>query len=67
MNGIAMFQIGDLVEAKNHKLVGFVFSMIDGKYCIQWFNTDYDGLTIFTNPLDFLRKIDSIDERGVNE
>jgi hypothetical protein len=57
-----MFRIGDLVEAKDHKLVGFVFSMIDGKYGIRWFNTDYDGLSFYMKPLDHLRKIDSIVE-----
>jgi len=63
-----MFQIGDLVEHKEkNKLIGLVVSMIDGKYGIKWLNTDeYDRpITIYTNTLDYLRKIDSIDERGI--
>jgi len=76
-----MFQIGDLVEVKtiklNRKLIGFIESIIDGKVGVRYLNAHEFGadkssneLIVYTNPLDFLdflRKIDSIDERGVNE
>jgi hypothetical protein len=73
-----MFQIGDLVEAKNlttkRRLIGFVESIVDGKVGVRYLNAHEFGidnfrneLSVYTNPLDYLRKIDSIDERGINE
>jgi len=66
----SMFQIGDLVEYQmgNIKIVGFVECFVDGKVGVRWLNSGNEfpknHLSIFTNPLDYLRKIDSIDERG---
>ena len=70
-----MFQIGDLVEVKtiklNRKLIGFIESIIDGKVGVRYLNAHEFGvdnfrneLSVYTNPLDYLRKVDSIDERG---
>ena len=72
-----MFEIGDLVEAKslnpmtNRKLIGIVESIIDGKVGVRYLNANEFGidnfrneLSDYTNPLDYLRKVDSIDERG---
>jgi hypothetical protein len=77
MNEAVMFQIGDLVEAKNlnamtnRKLIGIVESIIDGKVGVRYLNANEFGidnfrneLSVYTNPLDYLRKVDSIDERG---
>jgi hypothetical protein len=72
------FQIGDLVEAKNlttkRRLIGFVESIVDGKVGVRYLNAHEFGidnfrneLSVYTNPLDYLRKVDSIDERGINE
>ena len=76
-SGVTMFEIGDLVEAKslnpmtNRKLIGIVESIIDGKVGVRYLNANEFGidnfrneLSVYTNPLDFLRKIDSIDKRG---
>jgi len=66
----SMFQIGDIVEYQmgNIKIVGFIECTVDGKVGVRWLNNGNEvpknHLSIFTNPLDFLRKIDSIDERG---
>jgi len=63
-----MFNIGDLVEYKmgNIKLIGFVESFIDTRVGVRWLNNGNEfpknHLSVFTNPLDFLRKIDKIDE-----
>ena len=73
-----MFQIGDLVEVKtiklNRKLIGFIESIIDGKVGVRYLNAHEFGidkssneLIVYTNPLDYLRKVDKINERGVNE
>ena len=74
-----MFQIGDLVEVKtkakaedNRKLIGLVESVVDGKVGVRYLNIGdfgyntarHSGITVYVNPLDFLRKVDSIDERG---
>ncbi len=70
-----MFEIGDLVEAKNlttkRRLIGFVESIVDGKVGVRYLNANEFGidnfrneLSVYTNPLDYLRKVDSIDERG---
>lgn len=79
MNGAAMFQIGDLVEVKtkvksedNRKLIGLVETVVDGKVGVRYLNIGdfgyntarHSGITVYINPLDYLRKIDSIDERG---
>jgi hypothetical protein len=72
-----MFQIGDLVQVKtrlkndadNRQLVGIVESVVDGKVGVRYLNTNdfgfhiYSGITVYTNPLDYLRKIDSIVEK----
>jgi len=71
-----MFKIGDLVEAKNlttkRRLIGFVESIVDAKVSVRYLNAHEFGvdkssneLIVYTNPLDYLRKIDSIDERGI--
>jgi hypothetical protein len=67
-----MFQIGDLVEYvafgnhHNEKLIGFVEDTSDGEIGVRWLTTKFGYcagyLSIFTNPLDYLRKIDKIDE-----
>ena len=73
-----MFEVGDLVEVKskaksedNRKLIGIVESIIDGKVGVRYLNANEFGidnfrneLSVYTNPLDYLRKVDSIDERG---
>ena len=68
-----MFNVGELIEyiadyqENETKLVGFVENVVDGKIGVRWLNNTgyYDAhLSVFTNPLDYLRKIDSIDERG---
>ncbi len=73
MNGATMFNVGDLIEyiadyqENETKLVGFVENVVDGKIGVRWLNNTgyYDAhLSVFTNPLDFLQKVDSIDERG---
>jgi len=71
-----MFEIGDLVEVRrntktkdNRQLIGLVESIIDGKVGVRYLNANdfgfhiYSGITVYTNPLDFLRKIDKIEER----
>jgi hypothetical protein len=71
---IIMFKIGDIVEAKNlttkRRLIGFVESIVDGKVGVRYLNAHEFGidnfhyeLSVYTNPLDYLRKVDSIDER----
>jgi hypothetical protein len=67
-----MFQIGDLVEYvafgnhHNEKLIGFVEDTSDGKIGVRWLTTKFGycagSLSVFNNPLDYLRKIDSIAE-----
>ena len=64
-----MFQIGDLVEIKfpikDRKIIGFIHTISDGKVGVRWLNNSeyYDThLSVFNNPLDYLRKIDKIDE-----
>jgi len=72
-----MFQIGDLVEVKtkakdNRKLIGLVETIVDGKVGVRYLNIGdfgyntarHSGITVYTNPLDFLQKVDNIDERG---
>ena len=73
-----MFQIGDLVQVKtrlkndadNRQLVGIVETVVDGKVGVRYLNANdfgfhiYSGITVYTNPLDFLRKVDNIDKRG---
>ena len=71
-----MFEIGDLVEVKtkakdNRKLIGLVETIVDGKVGVRYLNAHEFGvdnfrneLSVYTNPLDYLRKVDSIDERG---
>lgn len=71
-----MFKIGDLVESAfrdhyNERLIGFVEDTSDGKIGVRWLNTKFGysagSLSIFTNPLDYFRKIDSIDEEVQND
>jgi hypothetical protein len=62
-----MFQIGDLVEyqLRKNKIVGFVECVIDGKVGVRWLNNSeyyFTNLSVFNNSLDYLRKVDSIDE-----
>jgi len=68
-----MFQIGDLVEAKNlttnRKLIGFVESIVDGKVGVRYLNAHEfcidnfrNELSVYTNPLDYLRKVDKVEE-----
>jgi hypothetical protein len=68
-----MFKIGDLVEVKtiklNRKLIGFIESIIDGKVGVRYLNANEFGidkssneLIVYTNPLDYLRKIDKVEE-----
>lgn len=72
-----MFKVGDLVEIKtkaktedNRKLIGLVETVIDGKVGVRYLNISdfgyntarYSGITVYTNPLDFLRKVDKIEE-----
>ena len=69
----SMFQIGDLVEVKtikiNRKLIGFIESIIDGKVGVRYLNANEFGidkssneLIVYTNPLDYLQKIDKVEE-----
>jgi hypothetical protein len=68
-----MFQIGDLVEYvafgnhHNEKLIGFIEGTSDGKIGVRWLTTKFSyragSLSVFINPLDYLRKIDSIVEK----
>lgn len=71
-----MFQIGDLVQVKtrlkndadNRQLVGIVETVVDGKVGVRYLNTNefgfhiYSGITVYTNPLDFLQKVDKVEE-----
>jgi hypothetical protein len=70
-----MFQIGDLVEYvafdnhHNEKLIGFVEQIIDGKVGVRYLNANEFGmdnigneLSVYTNPLDYLRKVDKAQE-----
>ena len=68
-----MFNVGDLVEVKtiklNRKLIGFVESIVDGKVGVRYLNAHEFGidnfrneLSVYTNPLDYLRKIDKVEE-----
>ena len=63
-----MFKIGDLVEYQmgNIKIVGFVECFVDGKVGVRWLNSGNEfpknHLSIFTNPLDYLRKVDKVEE-----
>jgi hypothetical protein len=68
---IIMFQIGDLVEYQmgSIKIIGFIESIIDGKVGVRYLNAHEFGvdksrneLIVYTNPLDYLRKIDKLDE-----
>jgi hypothetical protein len=64
----SMFQIGDLVEYQmgNIKIVGFVECFVDGKVGVRWLNNGNEfpnnHLSIFINPLDYLRKVDKVEE-----
>ena len=72
----SMFQIGDLVQVKtrlkndadNRQLVGIVESVVDGKVGVRYLNANdfgfhiYSGITVYTNPLDYLRKVDKVEE-----
>jgi len=75
-----MFQIGDLVEVKtkakdNRKLIGLVETIVDGKVGVRYLNIGdfgyntarHSGITVYINPLDYLRKVDKIDEEVRNE
>jgi hypothetical protein len=66
-----MFQIGDLVEYQmgNIKIVGFVECFVDGKVGVRYLNAHEFGvgkssneLIVYTNPLDYLRKVDKVEE-----
>jgi hypothetical protein len=73
-----MFQIGDLVEVKtrlkndadNRQLVGVVETVVDGKVGVRYLNIEdfgfntvsYNGITVYVNPLDYLRKVDKVEE-----
>jgi len=62
-----MFNVGDLVEyqLRKNKLVGFVENVVDGKVGVRWLNNSeyYDThLSVFNNPLDYLRKVDKVEE-----
>ena len=68
----SMFQIGDLVEYAafgnhhNEKLIGFIEGTSDGKIGVRWliakFGYRAGSLSVFTNPLDYLRKVDKVEE-----
>ena len=68
-----MFNVGDLVKVYDaimrHEYIGFVECIVDNKVGVRWLNDDNNEsrLSVYTNPLDYLRKVDSIDERGINE
>jgi hypothetical protein len=71
MNGAAMFQIGDLVKyigfgKHNAELIGFMESTSDGKIGVRWLTTKFGycagSLSVFNNPLDYLRKVDKVEE-----
>ena len=63
-----MFQIGDLVEyqMRSIKIVGFVECIVDGKVGVRWLNNGNEfpnnHLSVFNNPLDYLRKVDKVEE-----
>jgi len=72
-----MFQIGDLVEVKtkaktkdNRQLIGIVETVVDGKVGVRYLNIEdfgfntvsYNGITVYVNPLDYLRKVDKVEE-----
>ena len=72
-----MFKIGDLVEVKtkaktedNRKLIGLVETVVDGKVGVRYLNIEdfgfntvsYNGITVYVNPLDYLRKVDKVEE-----
>jgi acylphosphatase len=69
-----MFQIGDLVEyfvdyqENETKLVGFVENVVDGNVTVKWLNYSERYITpliYFIKPLEFLRKVDKVEERGI--
>ena len=71
-----MFQIGDLVEYQmgSIKIIGFIESIIDGKVGVRYLNAHEFGidnfrneLSVYTNPLDYLRKVDKVEEEVANE
>ena len=76
-----MFKIGDLVEVKalnkykiNRQLIGYVETVVDGKVGVRYLNENKFGinnfgneLVVYTNPLDFLKLCDTMDERGQDE
>jgi len=62
-----MFKVGDLVEyqMRSIKIVGFVECIVDGKVGVRWLNSNEfsnNHLSVFNNPLDYLRKIDKVGE-----
>jgi hypothetical protein len=50
----------------NIKIVGFVECFVDGKVGVRWLNNGNEfpnnHLSIFINPLDYLRKVDKVEE-----
>ena len=76
--GAIMFEIGDLVEVKtkakaedNRKLIGLVETVVDGKVGVRYLNIGdfgykrtarHSGITVYINPLDYLRKVDKVEE-----
>jgi hypothetical protein len=64
-----MFNVGDLVKVYDaimqYEYVGFIECIVDNKVGVRWLNDNSENrLSVYTNPLDFLRKVDKIDERG---
>ena len=63
-----MFKVGDLVKVFDvivgHEYVGFVESVVDGKVGVRWLNDDMgdNRLSVYTNPLDFLKLCDKVEE-----
>ena len=62
-----MFKIGDLVKVYDaimqYEYIGFVECIVDNKVGVRWLNDNNENrLSVYTNPLDFLQKIDKIEE-----
>ena len=69
-----MFKVGDLVEVKslnyktNRKLIGFVEKILDGKVGVRFLNANefgidnFNELSIYTNPLEYLKLCDKVEE-----
>ena len=62
-----MFQIGDLVKVYDaimqYEYIGFVECIVDNKVGVRWLNDNNENrLSVYTNPLDFLRKVDKVEE-----